>query len=100
MQGAPGPTGPAGTPALSGYEIVVGPSVEIAPFQDSGYLTVDCPPGKRVVGGGYDGNSINAYISAPNDIQPIDGHGWGVQGYNGVGIFRQIRVYAICVNAQ
>ena len=103
LQGIPGPagpTGPAGTPALSGYEIVRGPTVEVAPFWDSDYLTVECPPGKRVVGGGYDGNSINPYISAPIDIPPIDGRGWGVQGYNGVGIFRQIRVYAICVNAQ
>jgi len=100
MQGIPGPAGPAGTPALSGYEIVRGPTLEVAPFWDSDYLTVECPPGKRVVGGGYDGNSINPYISAPIDIPPIDGRGWGVQGYNGVGIFRQIRVYAICVNAQ
>lgn len=85
-QGVPGPTGPTGEtgppgPAgISGYEIV----------RKSGAGRVDCPAGKKVLGGGIIPNDGPVMQSSP--LWP-DGTGWVAHGQTSGGIS-----YAICAN--
>ncbi len=88
--GAAGPAGPPGPSGISGYQVVrVTPGVTGSLFSS---VEVDCPAGKKVLGGGGNANGINGagpflVVSAPK----ADGTGWyltvappsslGVSGY-------------------
>ncbi|MHC4995121.1 MAG: hypothetical protein ACYTGQ_08730 [Planctomycetota bacterium] len=73
--GPQGDPGPAGPPGISGWEIVRGPTVggEGRPYR----AFADCPPGKKVLGGGGSQGAFGWYLddSAPKS----DGSGWEVQ---------------------
>jgi hypothetical protein len=106
-KGDKGTTGPAG---VSGYEVVSQTFKEVlVPESGTGrglsaVETVNCPGGKRVVGGGSDlgtnaGQSsqqrlVTVSQSAPNGT----GKGWAVQLFNNSGADTSIdlQVYAIC----
>ena len=66
-QGAPGAQGPAGTAGISGYEIVS----DVSTFDSSSarQMSVFCPAGKRVIGGGA---QIFPSLADPNrTIAPV-----------------------------
>ena len=105
--GASGATGATGAPALSGYQIVTGPTTQVGGLQDSGDVFAFCPTGKRVTGGGAIGTGVVLYESAPVDPSwqtnlpagtPLGG-GWFVRGRNNDLGSNFIRAYAVCVNA-
>ena len=67
-------------------------------------VSVSCPTGKKVLGGGFD-------IETPDDVkifasEPSDGHGnlidngWNVGVHNAGTVTRQVTVSAICAVAQ
>ena len=68
--GPTGPGGPAGSPGASGYEVVVN-EVTFA-GNTAGSVQADCPPGKRVLGGGhyvdalFGSNEFTVMTNAPN----------------------------------
>jgi deoxycytidylate deaminase len=63
VQGPAGATGPSG---VSGYEIVSTGFQDI-PAGGQSDITASCPAGKRVIGGGFEGNSFAyAYKSFPS----------------------------------
>ena len=80
-KGAPGPQGPKGEPGpagLMGLEIVQGGSQFHSGLDRT--VTVDCPPGKRIVGGGA-GAWGRAMISIPRGVvltasHPLDEDTW------------------------
>jgi Collagen triple helix repeat (20 copies) len=105
-QGIQGPPGPAG---VSGYQIVVA-EVTVG-LLSSNNVSVDCPAGKRVVGGGvrsgaaFSDNGTPAYATGSRDMNvldsfPVDADTWFVRAYYG-GPFTlaDLAAYAICVNA-
>lgn len=71
-QGPPGPAGPSG---VSGWEYQVSPGRSI-PGNEGGSAQVDCPAGKRALGGGGSATSFGMQLvsSAPTDT----GDGWVV----------------------
>lgn len=112
--GARGPTGAAGAAGVSGYE-VVNQTFEGVFVENSGgmrglseTLTVTCPGGKRVIGGGTDlgtnvaqngqQRQVSVSLSGPNG----PGTGWSVQLFNNstsIDTSIDLRVYAICASA-
>jgi hypothetical protein len=90
--GVPGPRGQAGAPGLSGYEIVTS-SQDVfvnnsgTPSGLSNVITLSCPPGKQVVGGGS--NLAGTDKGILRDVRVVvsepaaDGTGWEVQLFNG-----------------
>jgi Collagen triple helix repeat (20 copies) len=108
--GAKGATGPAG---VSGYE-VVSQTFEGVFVQNSGGFrglsevkTVNCPAGKRVIGGGTDlgtnpaqngqQRQVTVSLSGPNGT----GNGWSVQLFNNsttIDTSIDLSVYAICAS--
>jgi hypothetical protein len=58
--GAPGPTGAQGAPGISGLEVVIGPYVPVTSTTSDDVSTAICPPGKKVISGGYDETVENA----------------------------------------
>lgn len=78
QQGAQGPQGPQGVPGLAGLEIVqASSSFSSSPERT---LVVDCPAGKRLVGGGA-GAWGRAMISIPREValtasHPLDEDSW------------------------
>lgn len=92
--GPTGPVGPAGPPALSGYEIVTGegpPTLVPGNFRGTAGagVGVDCPAGKRVIGGGGQGRVSGAsgdQVSLTSSYPTQDGiSGWQVS----VGLTRE-----------
>lgn len=68
-QGPAGPQGPAGAPGVSGHEIVSNTGLLPVPTTQSFFnVNVDCPFGKRVLGGGYQSGAFSANVirSSPN----------------------------------
>ena len=114
--GPAGPVGPAGangtdgTDGTSGYEIVreVFPTVFVPNSNGRGLSAaqiVECPAGKRAVGGGADlgtnatqnGQQRQIVLSASNPTST--GDGWSVQLFNNSNQFDSsidLEVYAIC----
>jgi hypothetical protein len=111
-KGAKGDTGAAGSNGVSGYEIVTHTFPE-AFIENSGserglseVLSVECPSGKRVIGGGTDlgtnegqngqQRSVSVSLSGPNGT----GTAWTAQLFNnevsGGGTSIDLKVYAIC----
>jgi len=106
-------TGPAGSPGqdgVSGYEIVTN-DVSLENYTYSlGSLSVDCPVGKKVLGGGgafidtSSGNQINTSVTQIRSSAPkADGSGWAI-GYEMTSppLFTvlSVRVYATCATVQ
>jgi hypothetical protein len=82
QQGRQGPKGDAGPPGLSGVEIVQASSAFVSSPEQT--VTVDCPAGKRLVGGGA-GVWGRAMIWIPRGValavsQPIDEDTWLAKG--------------------
>lgn len=112
-KGPMGPKGPMGGPGLSGYE-VVSQLFEDVFIENSGGAQrglsaaqiVNCPAGKRAIGGGSDlgtnatqngaQRQVTVSLSGPNGT----GTGWSVQLFNNAGFDAQIdlKVYAICAS--
>jgi hypothetical protein len=108
-RGAAGPAGPRGPSGLGGYEIVsnrVG--VELG---SSNHVLVNCPAGKRVIGGGVRtggglaANGAPAYAMASRDMNvqdsfPVDSNTWFVRAYyGGPDANARLEAFAICVTA-
>jgi len=96
-KGATGPTGPAGRQGpsgISGLEYVTN-GRDLAP-KVLGYDSVDCPGGKKALGGGVSVNNNNAHIinSAPAD----GGAGWVGQVGNDSTVTITEFAWAICAN--
>jgi hypothetical protein len=100
-QGAPGQTGdtgPQGPAGFSGYQIVESfpnSSDDVPPGQVALAL-VNCPEGKRVVGGGYNhtnDKNIDVFLN-----QPVAGTLWDVQGINRGPGNAHLIAFAVCVN--
>lgn len=93
-QGPAGPTGPAGANGVSGYELVYsGPRT--IPAGQRASIQLDCPAGKKAVGGGYAGQGLL-----------LEGHGpasptaWVISLYNDKGADLTAFAQAVCVIAQ
>ncbi|MFJ8628974.1 hypothetical protein ACIRD3_39840 [Kitasatospora sp. NPDC093550] len=85
---------PASGQSVDGYQIVKLANANVGNFQRR---TVNCPSGKRAIGGGAEAQGVNSVL---NGSFPTDsGTGWiglGHQpGYDSVGI----SVYVVCANA-
>jgi hypothetical protein len=91
----------SGCGAISGYETVM--KREVVPGGNTQNVHVDCPAGKKVLGGGFS-------IETPDDIkvfhsEPEDGHGnlvdhsWDVLVHNVGTQPRQTTAIAICAKA-
>ncbi len=94
-QGAAGPSGPSG---VSGYQIVA--RQEFLAPSTSASVHVECPTGKKVLGGGFNietPNEVKVFSSEPSDGQGnlID-HGWNVFVQNAGALTRQTTAIAIC----
>ena len=91
-QGAQGDQGDPGVNGVSGYQEVTGPDKTLSVGQ-AGLSTANCPAGKRVVGGGYDG----AVFLALDEDMPINGgSGWFVLAKNVDSVPGYFHAYAIC----
>ncbi|GAB6097043.1 hypothetical protein JCM14469_32970 [Desulfatiferula olefinivorans] len=107
-KGATGPQGPAGekgdpgAPGLSGYEMVSrSTSATLLSFGGNACeLTVSCPSGKKVLGGGgksdYNGNLLSESYPA------VSGNGWTIKYSNQTAYTRTVNVtvYAVCAECQ
>ncbi len=113
VAGNAGAAGPAGSPGLSGYEVASQTFKEVF-IENSGGMrglsevkTVECPGGKRAIGGGSDlgtnatqngqQRQVIVSLNAPNGT----GTAWSVQLFNNstsVDTSIDLRVYAICAN--
>jgi len=99
-RGLQGPKGDPGTAGIAGIEIVqAGSSFSSSPERQ---ITVDCPPGKRLLGGGA-GAWGRAMISTPNEIalaasHPLDEDTWLATAHEVVATDTEwfLRVNAIC----
>lgn len=104
--GGAGPSGPAGPAGVSGYEIVEA-SAAMAPQAIAIHQAAFCPPGKKVLGGGWYAIDQNqrlnitlGNISAPlAPTQYESRYGWDVVvGPSNSGVPATVTVYAICAN--
>lgn len=98
-QGLMGPLGPAG---VSGYQIVSTGLLNVTLAADAAAtMSVTCPVGKRVVGGGYDTSNTTAIVLHPIAMFPPAPDTWRVvlRLSQSVGATFQFRVYAVCANA-
>jgi hypothetical protein len=104
--GAQGPAGPTGPPGLSGVQTVTGTATLVWPSGGTGsaQVGVQCPGGKRIIGGGAGSNFANAaYVdeSRPIDI-PGTYEGWTATlstpnaNTSGSQINITLTAYAIC----
>jgi hypothetical protein len=109
--GATGATGATGAPGLSGYEIASETFAEVFAVNSGGQRglsavqTVDCPAGKRAIGGGADlgtdatqnGQQRQMVLSA--SFPTAAGDGWSVQLFNNstsIDSSLDLEVYAVC----
>jgi Collagen triple helix repeat (20 copies) len=104
--GPQGPAGPTGPPGLSGVQTVTGTATLVWPSGGTGsaQVGVQCPGGKRIIGGGAGSNFANAaYVdeSRPIDI-PGTYEGWTATlstpnaNTSGSQINITLTAYAIC----
>jgi hypothetical protein len=97
--GQKGDTGDPGPPGLSGYQIVMGRSVQTNSTYNS--VSMDCPPGKKAIGGGGGtGGGIvpgdGPYIT--DSFPSVDGTGWLVQTARGTSGYSSLVGFVICAN--
>lgn len=98
-QGPQGPQGVKGDPGISGYEVVK--RTEEVEFLGNGYFAAACPSGKKVIGGGAAGGSLNIEQSYPGSgfFDPNESWDhWWAKTHNGSIETQTLRVYAICAN--
>jgi hypothetical protein len=101
-QGPVGEKGDPGDPGLSGYGIVsTSVSATLLSFGGNAcILTVPCPPGKKVLGGGgktdYNGNMLSESYPA------VSGNGWTIKYSNQTAYTRTVNVtvYAVCAECE
>jgi hypothetical protein len=92
MQGPKGDTGAAGADGVSGYQKLDGPWETVGMGQ-FGSATVDCPAGKKALGGGY----VSTVLLAPSADAPANaGSGWLVEAKNVDSIQGYFHAYVIC----
>jgi hypothetical protein len=95
-KGDAGPQGPQGGPGLSELQVVTAQSgSDSASLKNVG---VDCPSGKRVVGGGALENASGEPIAITVTNPKSDASGWAAQAreINSTSVTWQLTVYAIC----
>ena len=92
-QGLKGDPGAAGTPGISGYQVVSSPNVSIDPGQ-YGTAGVDCPAGKKVIGGGG-GTEGDAPVVL---TQPYMNYDWAVVARNDGAGPASVGAIAYCAN--
>ena len=92
-QGPKGDAGAPGAPGISGYELVYGPDVSVAAGQ-FGVATVDCPAGKKALGGGG-GSESDAPITL---LGPYVNKDWAVAVRNDAGFSINVSAWAYCAN--
>jgi hypothetical protein len=92
-RGPKGDAGAAGAPGISGYQFVTGADVAVAPGQ-FGTAFVDCPAGKKVIGGGG-GSEDSAAITF---LGPYMNHQWAVAARNDSAYNAHIAAWAYCAN--
>jgi hypothetical protein len=96
--GATGPQGPQGAPGISAYSVQSAGNI-IAPFE-SLTLTVACPTGTSVLGGGVatgSADDLGSWDGNVLDSAPLPGGtGWGARVYNSTMFWKGARVYATC----
>jgi hypothetical protein len=91
-----------GLGGISGYQIVTHQEF-LAPGTFAN-VHVECPTGKKVLGGGFDietPDDVKVFSSEPSDGQGnlID-HGWNAFVHNAGSLTRQSTVSAICASAE
>src|SRR5215207_1883051 len=93
-QGPPGPQGPRG---ISGWEYVTkGASISPGLW---GYLVVDCPAGKKALGGGVtSGGPVVATVSVMESGPAGQATGWLASVRNNGNVTTTEYVWAICAN--
>ena len=94
-KGDTGAAGAAGAPGVAGLETASATSAANATdFKD---LTVDCPSGKRVLGGGIRLTGADGFV-AVDSSRPFDPDTWIGAGreVNATAVSWSITVYAIC----
>jgi hypothetical protein len=92
-QGLVGPPGPSG---ISGWEYrVSSPGVSI-PGNGGGHAQVDCPNGKKALGGGGGTASYDVHLVSSTPTDP--GTGWVVSYANGYPTPRTVYAWVICAN--
>jgi hypothetical protein len=97
--GRKGDTGDPGPSGLSGYQIVMGRNVQANSIYNS--LSMDCPPGKKAIGGGGGtGGGIvpgdGPYIT--DSFPSADGTGWLVQTARATSGYSTLVGFVICAN--
>lgn len=102
LQGEPGPAGPPGPSGVSGYEIVSHKEI-LAPGTFAS-VHVECPTGKKVLGGGFSietPDDVKVFSSDPSDgLGNLIDHGWNVFVHNAGSVSRQTTVSAICASVE
>jgi hypothetical protein len=99
-QGQQGPQGPAGSSGITGYEQVFrSVAIPSGAFRTG---TLECPAGKRVLGGGAVLNSTFLTLQETHafdfDVASVHHSGWLVDVQNGLGGDRTFSVFTICAN--
>lgn len=95
--GAQGLPGPAGSSGVTGWEVLTSSAVSVGGFTTA-TASVNCPAGKRPVGGGFGGGHIG--LSATNSKPHWNGIGWLVIAYNNNPATSTFTAIAVCVNGQ
>ncbi len=92
--GAQGPAGPAGPSGIGGLQYLTSAGVGV-PANSTATGTVDCPAGKRALGGGVSriGNGLVVDTAPQNE-----GTGWVGEMYNRGNGSVTMYVWAICAN--
>jgi hypothetical protein len=90
IDGIPGPVGPAGGFDQSKIHYVSGPHRVFAPGE-VGYVRAECPPGDRILGGGY----FAGGMLVANDVS-LDLVSWSVLIGNDTDIQIQASAWAVC----
>jgi hypothetical protein len=93
IQGQKGDKGDPGTPGISGYQIVENATTSIPPGGIA-TLVAQCPPGKKVVGGGYQNGPAN--LSVWNSFPGSNWTSWHVTLKNPSASSQASVVFAIC----
>ncbi len=94
--GAAGPTGPTGPPGVSGYQILTASNSVVSRLDNS--VTIPCPAGKRVFGGGSFNNTTDA-ADGPfifRSIPSADGTSWQVSTARAAPGSGTMTGYAVC----
>ena len=100
VMGPMGPQGPQGLPGVSGLQTVfTGMTTVTADPSQSVTMTVTCPVGKNVIGGGYDSPTAGLMLNAVSSF-PSTADTWRVTlrlSETTRSTF-QLRVYGVCAN--